>query len=51
LRYYSRIFTSQFVAKIADGIPHNMFANYQGIMIANGAVWFNEQGRSFVINN
>lgn len=51
LRYYSSIFTPQFVAKIADGIPHNMFANYQGIMIAEGAVWFDEQGKASVFNN
>ena len=51
LRYYDRLFTKQFVAKIADDIPHNMFANSQGIMIADGAVWFNEHGKAMAFNN
>jgi hypothetical protein len=51
LRYYDRLFTKEFVAKIASGIPHNMFANAQGIMIADGAVWFNEFGKATAFNN
>ena len=48
---FDRLFTKQFVGKIADDIPHNMFANSQGIMIADGAVWFNEHGKAMAFNN
>jgi len=51
LQYYERIFTPAFVAKIAAGVPHHMFANAQGIMIADGAVWFDESGKVTVLNN
>ena len=51
LRLYPRIFTPSFVRRIAAGIPHRMFANADGIMIANGAVWFDNQGKAFRINN
>lgn len=51
LRLYPRIFTPSFVRCIAEGIPHRMFANADGIMIANGAIWFDNQGKAFRINN
>jgi hypothetical protein len=51
LRHYDAIFTNAFVAKIASGVPHHMFANYQGIMIADGAVWFDENGKARNFNN
>jgi hypothetical protein len=51
LTYYDRLFTRDFVAKIKNGVPHNMFANTQGIMIADGAVWFNEFGKATAFNN
>jgi hypothetical protein len=51
LRYFDAIFTKAFVAKIAGGVPHHMFANYQGIMIADGAVWFDENGKARNFNN
>jgi hypothetical protein len=51
LQNYDAIFTKGFVAKIASGVPHHMFANYQGIMIADGAVWFDENGEARNFNN
>ena len=51
LRHYDAIFTKAFVAKIAGGVPHHMFANYQGIMIGDGAVWFDENGKARNFNN
>ena len=51
LQYYDRLFTKKFVARIAEGVPHNMFANSRGVMIADGAVWFNEFGKAIAFNN
>lgn len=51
LANYERIFSEQFVEKIRNSIPHNMFANSQGIMIGDGAVWFDEKGRVKALNN
>lgn len=48
---YNRIFTPGFVERIRKGIPHNMFANAQGIMIADGAVWFDDKGHVKALNN
>jgi hypothetical protein len=51
LKNYDAIFMKEFVEKIASGVPHHMFANYQGIMIADGAVWFNDEGKARNFNN
>jgi hypothetical protein len=51
LGYYDQIFTKTFLAKVAKGIPHHMFANWQGIMIGNGEVWFDENGKARHFNN
>jgi hypothetical protein len=51
LKNYDTIFTKQFVARIASVVPHHMFANDQGIMIADGAVWFSEEGKARNFNN
>jgi hypothetical protein len=51
LKNYDTIFSKAFVAKIAGGVPHHMFANAQGIMIADGAVWFDENGKARNFNN
>jgi len=48
---YDEIFTPRFLEKIRDAVPHNMFANSEGIMIADGAVWFDEKGRVKALNN
>jgi hypothetical protein len=51
LTNYDAIFTKAFVGKIAGGVAHHMFANYQGIMIADGAVWFDANGKARNFNN
>ena len=48
---YDRIFTAKFVERLRAAVPHNMFANAQGIMIADGAVWFDDKGRAVALNN
>lgn len=48
---YDSIFTEKFVAKIADGIPHHMFVKADGIMLGNGEVWFDNQGKAHILNN
>ena len=48
---YDRIFMAPFVEKVRNAVPHNMFANSEGIMIGDGAVWFNEKGRVKALNN
>jgi hypothetical protein len=51
LKYYEHIFTTAFVAQISQGIPHHMFANSQGIMLADGKVWFDADGKAKHFNN
>ena len=51
IKVFSRIFTKSFVARIREGIPHNMSANSRGIMLGDGDVWFNDEGKAFVLNN
>lgn len=44
LRFYNDIFDKTLCSKIANANTHNMFANYQGVMIGNGEVWFGRDG-------
>jgi len=46
-----QIFSPAFVAGIRQDAPHHLFSHWQGIMIAKGAVWFNEQGKAKHLNN
>ncbi|NHZ66471.1 hypothetical protein [Massilia genomosp. 1] len=48
---YDAIFTDKYRAAILNGVPHNMSSNTQGIMLGNGEVWFNEQGKVISLNN
>jgi hypothetical protein len=51
LKDYDRIFTTEFIAQISKGTPHHMFVNAQGIMLADGAVWFDAEGKAKHFNN
>ena len=51
LKVYSQIFSPTFAMEIAAGVLHHMFANAQGIMIADGKVWFDETGKAKHFNN
>lgn len=51
LKHYDSIFDKDFIARITSGIPHRMFANHEGIMLADGAVWFDAEGKVTRLNN
>ncbi|MBN2005476.1 MAG: hypothetical protein JXA21_19110 [Anaerolineae bacterium] len=51
LDHYDEVFTDVFRENIRKAIPHNMFANWQGIMLGNGEIWFDADGKVVVINN
>ena len=51
LNVYNQIFTPAFVAQIAKSVPHHMFVNSQGIMLADGKVWFAANGKAKHFNN
>lgn len=51
IAHYDAIFTDKYRAAILNGVPHNMSSNTQGVMLGNGEVWFNEQGRVISLNN
>ncbi|HMD43305.1 MAG TPA: hypothetical protein VKH45_09535 [Candidatus Acidoferrum sp.] len=51
LKVYDQIFTPALIAQIAKSIPHHMFVNTQGIMIADGKVWFDADGKARQFNN
>jgi len=50
LRFYSQIFTKKYVTRIGQAIPHHIWGNVDGWMIADGAVWFDETGKVTVLN-
>ena len=41
---WPRIFTPNFVEKIRQGVPHEMFVRNGQAMLGNGELWFGEQG-------
>ena len=49
LKDYEQIFTAEFVAQITKAIPYHMFVNAQGIMLADGAVWFDAEERRSIL--
>jgi hypothetical protein len=51
LKYYDQIFIPAFVAQIAKDLPHHMFVNSEGIMLADGKVWFDAEGKAKHFNN
>ena len=46
LAHWSDIFTPGYVAVLKTSVPHDMFVNDRGAMIADGAVWFDDKGAS-----
>ncbi len=50
LEHYDKIFTPAFRQIIGNSVPHNMFVKYSGIMLGNGEVWFDHNGKVFHIN-
>lgn len=51
LAHYDGIFTAKFRAAIAGDVPRLMFARDQGIMLGNGEVWFDGNGKVKALNN
>ncbi|HEX5138218.1 MAG TPA: hypothetical protein VFY93_14675 [Planctomycetota bacterium] len=51
LKVYDRVFTPSFGDRIAEAIPHHMFSKYSGVMLGNGQIWFDKEGRIVAINN
>lgn len=43
LKEYDRLFTPAIVKAIETQKPECLFANYQGVMIGSGQIWFDEQ--------
>jgi len=48
---YDKVFTPAFKTSLEQAVPHNMFNNWQGIMLRSGEIWFNDYGTVIAINN
>ena len=46
LAHWNAIFTPGYVAVLKTAVPHDMFVNDRGAMVANGAAWFDDRGAS-----
>lgn len=46
---FNKVFTKPILAAIIKQDPFELFANFQGVMIGGGQVWFNKKG-IFVVN-
>jgi len=50
IRLYADIFDKNLLNKIANSDTHNMFSNYQGVMLGDGEAWFSmENGNIKVV--
>lgn len=50
LARYNEIFTDSYVRTIGAAVPRLMFARDQGVMLGDGAVWFDANGRVIGLN-
>ncbi|VVE58986.1 hypothetical protein PIN31009_05411 [Pandoraea iniqua] len=50
LARYNEIFTDSYVRAIGAAVPRLMFARDQGVMLGDGAVWFDATGRVIALN-
>ncbi|GAB3625259.1 hypothetical protein PTE30175_01586 [Pandoraea terrae] len=50
LARYNEIFTDSFVKTIGTSVPRLMFARADGVMLGDGAVWFDADGRVIALN-
>ncbi len=50
LAQYDRIFTPGVRAEIESAVPADLFSRDQGVMLGDGIVWFNENGKAISIN-
>lgn len=50
LAQYDRIFTPAVRAYVERAVPADLFSRDQGVMLGDGIVWFNENGKAISIN-
>lgn len=50
LRDYDQIFTRDYLACLQKDVPHHMFHRGNEAMIADGALWFSENGYAITVN-
>jgi hypothetical protein len=50
-RNYDKIFYKDFVEKIRETVPHNLFHRDIGAMLGSGLIWFWGDGKVIAINN
>lgn len=50
LNEYDNIFTEPFRNAILKHVPHNMSADWKGVMLGNGEVWFGSDGKVRTLN-
>ena len=50
MRNYDKIFSPKMLRAIRAAKAHDLFSRDQGVMLGNGEIWFNEQGRVKTIN-
>lgn len=50
LAQYDRIFTPGVRAEVERAVPADLFSRDQGVMLGDGIVWFNENGKAISIN-
>ena len=50
LAQYDRIFTPAVRADVERAVPADLFSRDQGVMLGDGIVWFNENGKAISIN-
>jgi hypothetical protein len=48
---YDAIFSAKYRKAISDALPHNMFVRSEGVMLGNGEIWFEADGKVMALNN
>ena len=48
---FEALFPNACQKTLATTVPHNMFTNWQGIMLGQGILWFNGEAQVIAINN
>jgi hypothetical protein len=51
LNIYDRIFTDDFKKLLSTAMPKHMFSRWSGIMLLDGQVWFNGEGKITSLSN
>jgi hypothetical protein len=51
MRHYNEIFSPAMIESIRQAKTHDLFSRDQGVMLGNGQVWFNADGKVETLNN